>query len=64
MMMLSGYTLGFFFPRQVKSLAAAPARMPPDDKIVAEPRDLNRTRPDAESESREVPAGYYFFRYF
>ncbi|MGV3550638.1 hypothetical protein [Rhizobium sp.] len=26
--------------------------------------DLNTTRPDAESESREVPAAYYFYRYF
>lgn len=64
MMLLSGYTLGFFFPKQAEHLAAA--RATPEIDISEEHRksDLARTRPDAESESREVPAAYYFYRYF
>jgi hypothetical protein len=66
MMMLSGYTLGFFFPKQVKHLAASAgvAAVPTAPKIEIEPRNLNETRPDADFESREVPAAFYFYRYF
>ena len=64
MLMLSGYTLGFFFPKQTKHLVAQPARTPPDRKAVRKQADLSKTRPDADSENREVPASYYFYRYF
>ena len=64
MMLLSGYTLGFFFPKQAMHIAAAQGKpeieIKPDNRKV----DLGKTRPDAESESREVPAAYYFYRYF
>ena len=64
MMMLSGYTLGFFFPKQAKFLAVASAE-PSDSRAPrVETGNLNETRPDADSESREVPASFYFHRYF
>lgn len=62
-MMLSGYTLGFFFPKQVKSMAAVSPEPPGDRRTRTETRNLDKTRPDADSESREVPAAYYFCRY-
>ena len=64
MMMLSGYTLGFFFPKQAKFLAAASAELPADQTSRREAGNLNETRPDADSESREVPASLHFHRYF
>lgn len=63
MLMLSGYTLGFFFPKQTKHLANPPAA-PTGDKPKAPEYDLAFVRPDAASEAREVPAAYYFYRYF
>ena len=68
MMVLSGYTLGFFFPKQAMHIAAKQGK--PEIDIKADPRpdrksgDLDKTRPDADSESRELPAAYYFYRYF
>lgn len=60
-MMMSGYTLGFFFPKQTKHLAnEAPAKPEPHKPVI----DLAQTRPDADHEAREVPAAYYFYRYF
>lgn len=63
MLMLSGYTLGFFFPKQTKHLAN-----PPPASLASKPKtpeiDLTFTRPDAESEAREVPASFYFYRHF
>lgn len=64
MMLLSGYTLGFFFPKQAMHLAAAQAGAEIDVRTESKKVDLTKTRPDAESESREVPAAYYFYRYF
>lgn len=64
MLMLSGYTLGFFFPKQAKHLAVRPAKAPCDNKPERMQIDLSKTRPDADSESREVPAALYFYRYF
>lgn len=63
MLMLSGYTLGFFFPKQTKYLANPPAASA-EDKPKAPEYDLAFIRPDAASEAREVPAAYYFYRYF
>ena len=63
MLMLSGYTLGFFFPKQAKHLGNAPLTAI-KDKPKGPEMDLALTRPDAESEAREVPAAYYFYRYF
>jgi hypothetical protein len=63
-MMMSGYTLGFFFPKQVKHMAVMPPKLPSDRKAQIESPDLNETRPDADFESREVPASFYFYRYF
>lgn len=62
--MLSGFTLGFFFPKQAGHLAVPPAETPSDRQDPPVKRDLNRTRPDADFESREVPASFYFYRYF
>lgn len=64
MLMLSGYTLGFFFPKQVKHIAASQAKVLSDHEAPQPIYDLNETRPDADFESREVPAAFYFYRYF
>jgi hypothetical protein len=64
MMLLSGYTLGFFFPKQAMHLPVEQGEPEIDIKIDRERVDLAGTRPDADSESREVPASYYFHRYF
>lgn len=64
MMLLSGYTLGFFFPKQAMHIAATQATPEIDIRAEGKKLDLSKTRPDAESESREVPAAYYFYRYF
>lgn len=68
MMLLSGYTLGFFFPKQAMHIAAAQTKPEIDIKSDHKPDrksgDLGKIRPDADSESREVPAAYYFYRYF
>lgn len=64
MMLLSGYTLGFFFPKQAKHLAATPEKTDHERKVRCEARELEATRPDAESESREVPAAFYFYHHF
>jgi hypothetical protein len=63
MMMLSGYTLGFFFPKQAKHMTAIHADRQ-DRETPSRSRNLNETRPDADFESREVPAAFYFYRYF
>ena len=64
MMLLSGYTLGFFFPKQAMHVDKKQARPEFDISDQTTKPDLSKTRPDAESESREVPAAYYFYRYF
>jgi hypothetical protein len=64
MMLLSGYTLGFFFPKQAMHISATQAKPEIDIKADRKTVDLAKTRPDAGSESREVPAAYYFYRYF
>ena len=63
MLMMSGYTLGFFFPKQARHIAKnSPA--PVDENPKPAEIDLAFTRPDAGSEAREVPAGFYFYRHF
>ena len=64
MMMMSGYTLGFFFPKQAKHLAAAQPK-------TSSVRESSRTEPDGRdalpvltAEGGEVPASFYFYRYF
>jgi hypothetical protein len=64
MMILSGYTLGFFFPKQARFRAPVADRPPSTQEGQAGSRDLNETRPDAASESREVPAAFYIHRFF
>jgi hypothetical protein len=64
MMLLSGYTLGFFFPKQAMHIAAMQAKPEIDIKSDEKTADLSKTRPDADFESREVPAAFYFYRYF
>lgn len=64
MMLLSGYTLGFFFPKQAMHIAETQGKPEIDIRADHSKADLSKTRPDAESESREVPAAYYFYRYF
>jgi hypothetical protein len=63
-MMMSGYTLGFFFPKQTKHLAA-------DQPKASSVRELDRTEPDGSdtlpvltADGGEVPASFYFYRYF
>ena len=63
-MILSGYTLGFFFPKQAKFKAPVADTPLPAQKGPAVSRDLSETRPDAASESREVPAAFYIHRFF
>jgi hypothetical protein len=64
MMLLSGYTLGFFYPARTKDLSAdrpdaRPGRTP-DEKA-----DGDVDPPPAGSPERpEVPASLYFYRYF
>lgn len=64
MMFLSGYTLGFFYPKRTKDLSAdrpdarpgkTPAKMADGD--VDPPLAVSSERP-------EVPASLYFYRYF
>ncbi len=64
MLLLSGYTLGFFFPRREKGPAADPGQdtVPRTSAERLAPVD---SEPDGESPDRaEVPASLYFFRYF
>jgi hypothetical protein len=64
MLLLSGYTLGFFFPRRAKGPAAEPGQdiVP---KPSAEQSDPGKFGPAGERPDRaEVPASLYFFRYF
>ena len=64
MMLLSGYTLGFFFPQREKGPAADPR---PDTvpRTSAEQLDPAASEPAGETPDRaEVPASLYFFRYF
>jgi hypothetical protein len=64
MLILSGYTMGFFFPKQARR-PATPTTNAELESLAERPnRDLSETRPDADSESREVPAAFYFYRYF
>lgn len=64
MMMLSGYTLGFFFPKQVKHIAANPAKAPNVRESVRDDADRTDARPILSSDGGEVPASFYFYRYF
>jgi hypothetical protein len=64
MMLMSGYTLGFFFPKQAMHIPASPSKPEIDVRADRLKTDLSKTRPDADFESREVPASHYFFRYF
>jgi hypothetical protein len=63
MLMLSGYTLGFFFPKQARYLpvpdAAAGRDLRPSERDEA-----RQDAQEAEPERSEIPAGYYFYRYF
>jgi hypothetical protein len=64
MMMLSGYTLGFFFPKQVKHIAAnmqKPSSVRDASRAEADRMDA---RPILTSDGGEVPASFYFYRYF
>ena len=64
MMFLSGYTLGFFYPKRTKDLKA--------DRPDSEAERTRATRADEDidpplaiaSECLEVPASLYFYRYF
>jgi len=64
MMMMSGYTLGFFFPKQAKHLTADQ----PKTSSVKESRRTEQDRTDPlpvlTAEGGEVPASFYFYRYF
>lgn len=64
MLTLSGYTLGFFFPKQAMHLAEDPAETPPEKKAEPKRLDLTEVRPDTDPEHAEVPASFYFYRYF
>jgi hypothetical protein len=64
MMLLSGYTLGFFFPKQALNSPKSQGKPEIDIEHDREAGDLARTRPDADFESREIPAAHYFYRYF
>lgn len=64
MLILSGYTMGFFFPKQARHLTTPVAKARLESPAEQPERDLNETRPDAASESCEVPASFYFYRYF
>ena len=64
MLMLSGYTLGFFFPRQAgdredKAPAASSGKEP-----AHRPPEAADTRPGDEPERAETPFAFYFYRYF
>lgn len=64
MMLLSGYTLGFFFPKQAARLELNSSSIAETDR-----RRVDETRPDPaprsdDSERPETPAAHYFYRYF
>lgn len=64
MLLLSGYTLGFFFPKQAARLDLNPSTIAESDR-----RRPDETRPDRalrtdDSERPEIPAAHYFYRYF
>lgn len=63
MMMLSGYTLGFFFPKQVKHIVANPPKAPSVREVARAEADRTDARPILTSDG-EVPASFYFYRYF
>lgn len=64
MMMMSGYTLGFFFPKQAKHLAAdRPKTSSANEPRRTEP-DRNESLPVLTADGGEVPASFYFYRYF
>lgn len=65
MMMLSGYTLGFFFPKQVKHIAAHPPKTASVREAVRDGDDRRtESQPVLTAEGGEVPASFYFYRYF
>jgi hypothetical protein len=64
MMMLSGYTLGFFFPKQVKHIAANPPKAPSVRESVRGETERTDARPVLTGDGGEVPASFYFYRYF
>lgn len=64
MMLLSGYTLGFFFPKQKARLPASP---PVEATVLMRPEtvaDAKNAEPAGANERAEVPAFSYFYRYF
>lgn len=64
MMLMSGYTLGFFFPKQAKYTATDRPKV----SSVREPSRIEADRREAPpvltAEGGEVPASFYFYRYF
>ena len=64
MMMLSGYTLGFFFPKQVKHIAMNPPKAPSVREPARDEADRDEARPILAGDGGEVPASFYFYRYF
>jgi hypothetical protein len=64
MMFLSGYTLGFFYPKRAKNLRADRAAFEADS--ARSPQADKETDPPLAPapEYLEVPASLYFYRYF
>lgn len=64
MLLMSGYTMDFFFPKQAKHPSAETREDVAAKSVVATPGKA-ATPPMADAlERTEVPAFYYFFRYF
>jgi hypothetical protein len=64
MMLLSGYTLGFFFPKQAMHAPAMPPKAPSVTKVSRDDADTADVRPFVTVDGGEVPASFYFYRYF
>jgi hypothetical protein len=64
MMMMSGYTLGFFFPKQAKHIAADQPKVSSVGACGRTEPDRSETSPVLAADGGEVPASFYFYRYF
>ena len=64
MTMMSGYTLGFFFPKQAKHLAVAQAQTRSVSESGRTEPDRSDAPPVLAPEGGEVPVSFHFHRYF
>lgn len=64
MLMLSGYTLGFFFPKQAGHLRDKAPAASTGKEPACRPTEAVDTLPGDEPERAETPFAFYFHRYF